>query len=76
LSFALGAVSQKKFAQLFWELNTIVLREWERKASHDQPWRTEVGVFILHTKKIWVMSCWVGEGKKMGEGTCRGEGVT
>jgi hypothetical protein len=32
----------------------IVLREREREreASHDQPWRTEGGVFILHTKKI------------------------
>jgi hypothetical protein len=27
LSFALGAASQRKFAQFFWELNTIVLRE-------------------------------------------------
>jgi hypothetical protein len=53
LSFVLGAASQRKFAQFF--LGTehdCFERERERKASHDQPWRTEVGVFILHTKKF------------------------
>ncbi len=78
LSFALGAASQRKFAQFFLgtELDCFERereRERERKASHDQPWRTEVGVFILHTKKIELVVGW-GKGRKWEGGLVGGRG--